>query len=201
MTISAIRGSKPPWQCSPMQTFIIAVLTADGLIAESTDQKSTDWTSKEDKKFFSERTKQAGVVVFGYNTYKTIGKPLRGRLNIVYSNKSTDFLAGSDRQRGSDPAKKSGDGMLEITQKSPADLIKELEARGYKEVAICGGATIYTMFMEAGVVDKLYLTIEPVAFGAGMTMFNKKFDVKRFKLLSMQKLGEGTVLLEYDVIR
>ena len=57
------------------------------------------------------------------------------------------------------------------------------------------------MFMEAGLVDKLYITIEPVVFGAGMTLFNKKFDVKKLKLVFMQKLGEETVLLEYDVKR
>ena len=56
------------------------------------------------------------------------------------------------------------------------------------------------MFMEAGLVDKLYLTIEPVVFGAGMTLFNKKFE-KALKLESMKKLGEATVLLEYNVKR
>ena len=163
-----------------MQTFIIAVLTADGLIAESTEQKSTDWTSKEDKKFFAERTRHAGVVVFGYNTYKTIGRPLPGRLNIVYASPNVNI-----------------DG-AEVTQKEPAELLKYLEKRGYNEVAICGGSTIYTMFMEADVVDKLYLSIEPVIFGSGMSLFNKKFE-KKLELVSMQKLGEQTVLLEYNV--
>ena len=163
-------------------TFIIAALTADGFIARDAGQISTDWTSKEDKKFFSERTKQAGVVVFGYNTYKTIGKPLRNRLNIVYSNKEEKING------------------VEITQKEPKDLLRELAARGFKEVAICGGSTIYTMFMEAGVVDKLYLTLEPVLFGSGMTLFNKKFD-KKLKLISISKLEEGTILLEYNVIK
>lgn len=164
-----------------MKTFIIAVLTADGLIAESQDQISTDWTSKEDKKFFSERTKQAGVIVLGHNTYKTIGRPLPGRLNIVYSKENIEGV--------------------EVTQKEPAELIKDLENRGYREAAICGGSTIYTMFMEAGLVDKLYLTIEPVLFGSGMTLFNKKFDAKKLELKSMQKLGDETVLLEYDVVK
>jgi len=165
-----------------MRTFIIAAITADGFIAKDKDQISTDWTSKEDKKFFSERTKQAGVIVFGYNTYKTIGKSLPGRVNIVYSNKE-------ERING-----------VEVTQKEPKDLLRELETRGFKEVAICGGATIYTMFMGAGVVDKLYLTIEPVLFGSGMTLFNKKFDNK-LKLVSISKLGEETILLEYNVIQ
>lgn len=164
-----------------MQTFIIAALTADGFIARDVGQVSTDWTSKEDKKFFSERTKQAGVVVFGYNTYKTVGKPLRDRLNIVYSTQ--------------------GEGIegVEITQKEPGELLKDLEARGYREVAICGGATIYTMFMSAGVIDRLYLTIEPVLFGSGIRLFKSEIDVK-LKLISSES-KEGTLFLEYDIVK
>ena len=56
------------------------------------------------------------------------------------------------------------------------------------------------MFMEAGLIDTLYLTIEPVIFGSGIHLFNKELDVK-LQLQSMQKLNEQTVLLEYNVIQ
>ena len=162
-----------------MQAFIIAALTADGFIGKSS-QHLTDWTSKEDKHFFVEKTKQAGVVVFGQNTFETIGKPLKDRLTIVYS---------KDKQYEG----------VEVTQKEPQELLEDLAKRGYKEVAICGGATIYTMFMQAGVVDKLYLSVEPVLFGQGLTLFNKELD-KKLELVSVQKLGDHTVLLEYTVV-
>ena len=161
-----------------MQAFIIAALTADGFIGKSS-QHLTDWTSKEDKHFFVEKTKQAGVVVFGQNTFETIGKPLKDRLTIVYS---------KDKQYEG----------VEVTQKEPQELLEDLAKRGYKEVAICGGATIYTMFMQAGVVDKLYLSVEPVLFGQGLTLFNKELD-KKLTLVSIQKLGDNTILIEYKV--
>jgi len=162
-----------------MTAFIIAALTADGFIAKSS-QHLTDWTSKEDKHFFVEKTKQAGVVIFGQNTFETIGKALPGRHNVVYS---------KDRVYEG----------VQVTQKDPKALLEELESKGYKEVAICGGATIYTMFMQAGVVDKLYLSVEPVLFGQGLTLFNKELSVK-LELVSTRKLGEQTVLLEYNVL-
>ena len=164
-----------------MMVFIIASLTADGLIAKDPKVPSTDWTSKEDKEFFIRRSKEAGVVVMGQNTYETIGRPLKDRLNIVYSR---------DKQYEG----------VEVTQKEPKSLIEELERRGYKEVAICGGSTIYTMFMEAGVVDKLYLTVSSLVFGKGMNLFNKEFDQK-LELVSVEKLGPQTILLEYNVAR
>lgn len=164
-----------------MTTFIIVALTADGFIAKNPQHTPMDWTSREDKKFFMEMTKKAGVVVMGQNTYETIGRPLKDRLNIVYSR---------DRQYEG----------VEVTSKPPAELLKDLEARDYNTVAICGGSAIYTMFMEAGVVDKLYLSVEPVVFGSGMRLFNKELD-KKLQLVSMEKLGEDTILLEYNVIK
>ncbi|MBI1971236.1 MAG: dihydrofolate reductase [Candidatus Wildermuthbacteria bacterium] len=163
-----------------MTAFIIAALTADGFIAKNVSHTPMEWTSKEDKRFFMERTKQAGVVVFGQNTYETIGKPLPGRHNVVYSRD------------------KAYEG-VEVTQKEPLVLLEDLEKRGFKEVAVCGGSAIYTMFMEAGVVNTLYLSIEPVLFGKGMTLFNKELD-KKLQLVSIEKLGENTILVEYNII-
>ena len=163
-----------------MTTFIIAAVSADGFIGKNSAH-AVDWTSKEDKRFFVEMTKKAGVIIMGQNTYETIKKPLPGRLNIVYSRD------------------KEYEG-VEITQKDPKELLQDLKKRGYQEIAIGGGATIYTMFMEQGLVDKLYLSIEPIMFGTGMSLFNKKLD-RKLKLVSSQKLGEQTVLLEYNVIK
>ena len=126
-------------------------------------------------------TRRTGIVVMGQNTFETMPKPLLNRVNIVYS-KDKEYEGA------------------EVTQKDPKDLLVDLEKRGYKELAICGGSTIYTMFMEQGLVDKLYLSIEPIMFGTGMSLFNKKLD-RKLKLVSSQKLGEQTVLLEYNVIK
>jgi dihydrofolate reductase len=163
-----------------MKTFLIAAITADGFIAKDSAHLA-DWTSKEDKQFFVEMTKKAGAVVMGQNTYETIGKPLPGRLNIVYSRD------------------KEYEG-VEMTKKDPRELLLDLEKRGYKEAAIGGGATVYTMFMEANLVDKLYLSVEPVLFGKGIPLFNKELDIK-LELVSAKKLGEQTTLLEYNVVK
>jgi dihydrofolate reductase len=160
---------------------MIIATSLDGYIARFENDFSLDWTSPEDKKFFIERTKKAGVVIFGKKTYETISHPLKERLNIVYSR--------DKKYEG-----------VEITQKSPKELLVELEARGFSEVAICGGASIYTLFMKAGVVNEIYLTIEPVIFGKGIKLFNEKINYN-LKLLETKKLNDsGTLLLHYKVL-
>lgn len=177
-----------------MQVFLIVALSADGFIAPSTDQKSavaqasTVWTSQADKKFFQTRTKKAGVVVMGRKTYQTIGRPLPGRLNIVYSQAQNGLFEQQSQ---------SAD--LKLTQAEPTALIKQLKEQGHQEVAICGGASIYTQFMQARVVDRLYLTVHPIIFGQGMQLFNEVLNFN-LKLVESQLLDkEGTLLLEYLV--
>ncbi len=163
-----------------MKVFIIAAMTADGFIAKNAEHSPMNWTSKADKKRFVELTKRAGVIVMGSSTYKTIGRPLKDRVNIVYS-KSQTFEG------------------VEVTQDRPIELLKKLEARGMKEVAICGGSNIYTMFMKAQVVDTVYLTIEPTLFGKGIPLFNDDMLFKLNLVSAVTSEASGSLLLEYKV--
>ncbi len=163
-----------------IKAFIIATTTADGFIARTADQISTSWSSKDDRKHFVEKTKKAGVVVMGSTTFKTLPFPLKERVNIVYS-RSQQFEGA------------------ETVSDEPVELLAKLEARGFSEVAICGGSEIYSKFMAAGVVSKLYITVEPVLFGDGIRLFNKPHDTK-LKLVSSRVTDEGTIFNEYDVV-
>ncbi len=162
-----------------IKVFLIAAMTMDGFIARDEKHASFGWNSKEDKKRFVELTKRAGVVIMGSTTYNTLPGLLKERVNIVYS-----------RDKKFEGA--------EMTQKAPAELLKELEARGFKEVAICGGSKIYTMFMKAKVVDRIYLTVEPLIFGKGIPLFSDELQF-RLKLISASQGQDGALLLEYNV--
>jgi dihydrofolate reductase len=161
-----------------IKAFIIAAVTADGYIAKDAAHPAF-WTSKADKKRFVELTKKAGVLVMGASTYKTIGRPLKERLTVVYS-RSQSFEG------------------VEVTQDEPTKLLHKLEARGFKEVAICGGETIYTLFVKAKAVDRIFLTIEPKLFGTGVRLFNDDM-LFQLRLVSAQESSEGALLLEYAV--
>lgn len=170
-----------------MNVFIIAAQTADGFIAQNADHSPFAWTSKDDKRRFVALTKAAGVVIMGSSTYKTLPSPLKDRHTVVYS-----------RDTSHEPLK-TENASVEWTNKSPQNLLADLEARGYKDVAICGGSHIYTLFMKSGLVSKIYLTTEPLFFGQGMSLFNETFDV-RLTLVSQSVTENGTIFTEYDVV-
>jgi dihydrofolate reductase len=164
-----------------MKVFIIAALTADGFIGRDAGHLA-DWTSPEDKKLFVSLTKQAGTMVMGARTFATIGKALPGRKTIVYTSKPEAFSVEG----------------VEATNEAPEVLLRRLAGEGIEQVAICGGASIYGLFMRAGLVDELYLTIEPVLFGAGITLFDAPTQTK-LHLLESRPLNDNTVLLHYAV--
>ena len=163
-----------------MNVFLIAAISADGFIARDANQPA-NWTSKEDKKVFVELTKRAGVMIMGRNTYETIGRALPGRRNIVYT---------------SEPINTPD---IETTTEQPADLLSRLENEGHKEVAICGGQIVYDAFLSSGLVNELFLTLEPKLFGSGLSVAKSPLDYG-LKLLELKKLNDDTLLLHYKVM-
>lgn len=168
-----------------MKTIVICVSSLDGKIARG-PKDSIDWTSKEDRKFFSEETKKAGVIVIGSNTFENIGRALPGRLNVVYT---------------SDPKKKKSEpGVLEFTKENPKKLLKSLEKRKFRKVFIAGGATVNALFLKNKLVDEIWLTIEGIIFGKGISLFGDGDFNFEAKLVSSQKLGRNGILLKYKLI-
>jgi dihydrofolate reductase len=170
-----------------MKVILIAALSADGLLARDANDFSMDWTSPEDMKLFVRLTKEAGVMVMGSRTFQTTvdaGRKLPGRKMVVYTSKES-----MEHQRAD---------ATEFTTEPPAALLERLKSEGYSSVAVCGGAAIYDMFLREGLVDELYLTYEPVLFGAGITLAQSSFEL-RLKLLKTQQLNEHACMMHYEV--
>lgn len=160
---------------------IIAAVSADGKIAQRAGQSSLDWTSKEDTRFFVEKTKEIGTVVMGNTTWLTFGKPLKGRRLIVLSRQEQAPVEG-----------------VEFTNEPVADLVARLGREGVTALAVCGGANVYAQFLSAGLVNELFLTVEPVLFGDGVP-FAAGIDRVDMEFVESTMLGDSSVLLHYRV--
>lgn len=126
----------------------------------------------------------------GSKTFATIGRPLPGRLSVVYSRHQNPELIAAVQQYPD---------QIRSTDVNPKELLSQLEKEKYSEIAICGGSSIYTLFAKSGLVTKMYLTVEPVVFGKGVGLFNEVLDVK-VALTAVHDLSDQTKVLEYDVI-
>lgn len=167
-----------------MHVWLVAAMSADGKIAKRSDQLSLDWTSKEDTQFFVQKTKEAGAVIMGRKTFSTIGQPLKDRLVVVM----TRSLDGVEQQEG----------VLEFTDETPEEILKDLEERGYENVVVAGGGSIYSLFLQKGLVNEVYLTVEPYLFGSGIPLA-EGFEWIAMELEDVVRLGDRSVLLHYHV--
>ncbi len=170
---------------SNMKVILMMAVTADGKIAKH-ETHMADWTSKADKKIFVSETKKAGVIIMGKTTYDTIGRPLPGRLNVVMDLKPDTSL--------------NRPGLLEFTNTEPKQLLRELEQRGFHSVIIGGGATINGLFLSLGLLDELWLTVEPKLFGAGMSLFANVDTALDLNLLEVKHLDENVLQLRYKIV-
>lgn len=174
-----------------MKISLAVVCSLNGNITRGQEPDIYKWTSKEDAELFRELIRQHGVIVMGRKTYdavrhKITPKPAKPR--IVLTRTPEKYAAESMK------------GFLEFSSESPLQLVKRLEHEGFGTMLLVAGQEITTQFIQAGLVDELYLTLEPRVFGSGKNMVAGQLDI-RLKLLAVRQLNEqGTLYAHYQVL-
>ncbi len=174
-----------------MNIFIVAAMTADGYIGKDASHLSTDWTNKADKELFTRYIKQANNMVMGRSTFLTTAqkyptvftKSMPGRRLFVFTHHPEDITDYPE---------------VEATAETPQAFIERLEKEGVEDLAICGGTQIYSMFMEAGLVNDLYIDMQATLFGTGQPLFNVPIETT-ISLQNVERLDDSNVLLHYRV--
>ena len=76
-----------------------------------------------------------------------------------------------------------------------------LEEKGFSNVFIAGGGQINSSFVKEGLIDEIYLDVEPLVFGKGIKVFAEADFEFELKLLEVNKLNTDTVQLHYKIIK
>ncbi|MDL2328901.1 dihydrofolate reductase family protein [Desulfosarcina sp. OttesenSCG-928-A07] len=167
-----------------MHVQLMAAVTVDGKIARTPDHYP-DWTGKADKRLYADITRKAGVMIMGSKTFDAIGRALPDRKTIVMTR---------------NPNRRTPHPDLVFTADPPDKILGDLSSVGIQSVVLAGGATINTLFAEKGLIDEMILTISPLAFGAGISLFSHAVDIE-LALKHMDPIDANTVCLRYEVIR
>lgn len=163
----------------------VAAITIDGKIAKNSHHFS-NWTSHEDKVFLHVILDTCDAVLVGNSTYKMAIKPLSKR-NCIVLTRSLENKKNGALLTFCDPAKQS--------------LKKIIKKNKYKKICVLGGTQIYSYCLEHNLIDELYLTIEPLTFGSGLSLFETKRS-SRWCLKSSKRLNKcGSILLHYIRIK
>jgi riboflavin biosynthesis pyrimidine reductase len=91
------------------------------------------------------------------------------------------------------------EGQLEFKGGDLGEICGELQARGRKRCAVLGGTGVYTACIRRGLMQELWVTLEPLGFGSGKRIFEGQVAFQ-FHLQSVEYLSEDTLLLKYQVL-
>lgn len=168
---------------------LIAAASLDGRITRG-GKEGTGWTSTEDKRWFQKELDRCDALVMGRKTFDVIKRPLTPRNRIVFSHTRLFCYSQEHQNKDGEVVCFSG------TRQKFFAILKEYQ---WNHIAILGGTNIYNWFLKRNLVDEIYLTLEPVIFGAGQPFLATRFAMtSRFRLVSIKRLNpQGTLLLHY----
>lgn len=174
-----------------MKKILVFVTTLDGKITRWGEAYVKKWTSKEDQEYFKKLWDNSDITVLGSSTYSAAPMEPTPKNHLVVMTRSPEKYKEHEVL-----------GQLEFTNQSPAELVKEYEKEGLQQMLVVGGAHIATSFLQAELIDEIWLTIEPKLFGIGGNfVINEKLDID-LQLISVEKVNEkGTLITKYAVIK
>jgi dihydrofolate reductase len=168
-----------------MNVVLIAVVSLDGRITRP-GEPGPGFASPGDQRWFREALRGFDCCVMGRKTFDAIppgGPEAATRLRVVM----TRSAAGRTAVAG-----------VEFSAAAPAEIVAGLRARGFHRCALLGGGQIYAQFLDAGLVDAMWLTLEPVVLGGGTPLADGIVLGANFTLTESRRLSHDTLLLHYQ---
>ncbi|MBM3436260.1 MAG: dihydrofolate reductase [Bacteroidetes bacterium] len=165
-----------------MKVVLYMAITANGFIAKQNGE--TPWSSEEWASF-SEKVGEIKNLVIGKKTFEImntedefqkIGNPFVVIVSNEKDNNSNFAFADSPEQA------------LEI-----------LKEKGFEQALIAGGGILNSSFLQKGLIDEMYLDVEPFIFGSGINLFAENDYEAKLELLSTKQLSKDTIQLHYKV--
>jgi len=175
-----------------MRKIKLFIASLDGYIA--TEDGSIDWLYTDSDYGYTQFYNSVDTILMGRKTYDKIIElaaeyPHKDKKNYVFSQKKS-----AGKRKG-----KEKDHNVEII----ADIIdfvkiQLLQSQG-KVIWLMGGADIISIFLNAGMLDEIILSIHPIVLGKGIPLFINLQRQMNLKLVKSIPYESGLVQLHYEL--
>ena len=91
------------------------------------------------------------------------------------------------------------EGGAEVVNSDPGEFVRELKYRDGKEIMIMGGGHLAAALLEAGVIDEIGFSIQPVLLGSGIPLWHKLSRQINLELIESRPLKGGCVYVTYRI--
>lgn len=171
-----------------MKVIVYMGQSLNGYITKDGDD--TSFLSRKSWDGFEKHFQKAGNIIMGRTTFDISLRdgtfPYKKVLNIIMTRK---------------PIENKWQDIAIFTDKSPKEVVELVKSKGFGTAFVAGGGKLNTGFLEAGLVDEIYVDIEPIIFGKGKPIFAPGNFENKLKLLETKMLSPDEIQLHYQVIK
>jgi dihydrofolate reductase len=163
-------------------------ISLDGYLAGPNEE--IDWLRYSDDvaEIMKESFRGVDTMLMGRKTYEFAqkmggGPPMKGVTTYVFSS-SLEEVSGDAKLIGTDAA----------------DFVRDLKAKEGGDILVMGGGELGTSLIDAGLVDEIGFSIQPVLLGGGIPAFRELSSRVELELIETRAIKPGCVLVRYRVL-
>lgn len=173
-----------------MKTSVFCGVSVDGFLARHNGKFDFLEHAGSEPHGYTEFIATVDVLVWGRNTYEVVlgfgGEwPFKKPVIVLSSGEIKPAPSGANVEH------MSGD---------PAEIVAQLEARGFEHAYIDGGITVQR-FLAAGLIDRMIVTRVPVLIGEGISLFGPLPKDVLLEHVATRTYKTGLVQSEYQVVK
>lgn len=168
-----------------MKVVLYMAISLNGFIAKEDD--NTSWISETEWNSYSVAVRKAGCLIVGRRTYHILTKQpefaeFKNVKLVAVSNKPFVTIAHNH--------------LVAYSPKEALETLKEFDT-----VVVAGGGILNSAFLKEGLVDEIYIDIEPIVLGKGIKLFDDEDFETKLELLGAKQLSSNEIQLRYKVVK
>jgi dihydrofolate reductase len=94
--------------------------------------------------------------------------------------------------------RESPDQQVRLITEKAVQTVKSLKQKPGKAIWLCGGSNLASTLLEANLIDKIFVKLNPVLFGSGIPLFNEGIKPTTLQLTDSKVFKSGHMLLHYE---
>jgi dihydrofolate reductase len=163
-------------------------ISLDGYLAGPNEE--IDWLRYSDEvaEIMQESFRGVDTMLMGRKTWEFGqkmggGPPMKGVTTYVFSRSLTEVSGGA-----------------QLVGSDAADFVRDLKATEGGDILVMGGGELGTSLVDAGLVDEIGFSIQPVLLGGGIPAFRDLSHRVELELVETRAIKPGCVLVKYTVV-
>jgi len=169
-----------------MKIILYMAISVNGFVAKP--DHDTPWTDEEFESY-SSKVKEIGNLIVGKTTFDLMYE------ENAFADLDEPFVVVLTSSEEA-PARENT-----VFVKTFEEAVKVLKGRGFSVALVGGGGKADTAALESGMIEELYIDVEPLVFGKGIPLFSPSDKNLSLKLLNTKQIGESGMQLHYQVIK